>query len=275
MDPLRIRRGIAFCVVLAALAAANYFGWRDWQRTHGPAAPLTAAIEAIASHDSATFEQAIDVDRLVGSYYDQRLARGNPVDEKTRTLYVKAIGRRLRHWIDSGEVEPSSPHFDALIEYLRDAVTRSPRITKPEKHGRNRFAAVILHNAAGDAMTLRLKLVQSDGRWRVAELLNAEEMAQAVLAAERHRLVRLVTLSAPRNVGNGAWELTVTSRSPSAIQRMTGSVTAGGATQTVEMLAAPLAPGESRTLHFDAAASPAVTVTRLTVGGRELPLPLD
>ena len=285
MSIRRVRRVLAYLAVVAVLALANYFGWRDWQRTHGPAVPLTAAINAIADRDSTTFEQVVDVDRLVGSYYDQHLIRGAPVDEKVREAAIRAIRRRLRHWIDAGTVEPSSPHFDALLAFLRDSVARSPQIGQPQPHGRSRTSTVVLRNSLGDTATLLLKIVQSDGRWKVAELLDAEEMVAQVRKAEEHRFARdvaaIVTISPPREQSS-MWESVVVSKTDQPIEQVICTVMAAGATRTLPAVDSPLPGRATRQFRFDLAdcgapaCTPAVTIVRLVAGGHELaPLPLD
>jgi len=182
---------ITRAILLLTVIGLNSAGFVRWNSHRGPRVPLDAAIEAIRNRDSTSFFDAVDVDRLVASYYDQHLQQGQPVPEALRTLYIKAIGRRLRHWIDSGSTENAYPHFDALVAFVREA-TDSRRCQVIDVDEASGNGTIVLQNSADDTVRLKLKVVREAGRWRVAELLNAAEVVREVREAEWHRLTPLL-----------------------------------------------------------------------------------
>src|SRR5216684_707239 len=174
-------------LMLLLIGGLNIIGFVRWYGNRRPGVPLDLAIEAIRNRDSTAFTEAVDVDRLVASYYDQHLLQGRPVSEATRSLYVKAIGRRLRHWIDAGVTETSYPRFDALVTFLRESA--DSRRWKIHDVSETRGSGMItLHNAANDTVEMKLKIVREEGRWRVAELLNVAEVVDEVRNSEWRRL---------------------------------------------------------------------------------------
>jgi hypothetical protein len=174
-------------LMLLMIFGLNIVGLVRWYGNRRPGVPLDLAIEAIRNRDSTAFTEAVDVDRLVASYYDQHLLQGTPVSEATRSLYIKAIGRRLRHWIDAGVTETSYPRFDALVMFLRE----SADLQRWRIHDVNETAGsgtITLHNEANDTVEMKLKIVKEAGRWRVAELLNVAEVVDEIRSSEWHRL---------------------------------------------------------------------------------------
>jgi hypothetical protein len=178
-------------LLLIVIFGLNIVGFIRWNLNRSPEVPLDLAIKAIRAHDSTAFSDAVDIDRLVGSYYDQHLRHGKPVPEATRALYIKNIGRRLRHWIDSGDTENSYPRFDALVKFLGDSV-ESRRVQAGGVDERTSSETVTFQNQANDKVTMRLKVVKDAGRWRVAELLNANEVVSQVRNSELNRVAPLI-----------------------------------------------------------------------------------
>jgi hypothetical protein len=174
-------------LLLLLIFGLNIGGYVRWYSNRRPGVPLDVAIEAIRNRDSTAFTEAVDVDRLVASYYDQHLLQGNPVSEATRSLYIKAIGRRFRHWIDAGTTETSSPRFDALVAFLRESADLH-RWQIHDVSETTGSGTITLRNKANDTVEMKLKIVKEEGRWRVAELLNATEVVDAVRSSEWRQL---------------------------------------------------------------------------------------
>lgn len=174
-------------LLLLLIFGLNIIGLVRWYGNRRPGGPLDRAIEAIGNRDSTAFAEAVDVDRLVASYYDQHLLQARPVQEATRSLYIKAMSRRLRHWIDAGVTETSYPRFDALVTFLRESAD-SRRWQIHDVSETRGSGMITLHNAANDTVEMKLKIVREEGRWRVAELLNVAEVVDEVRNSEWRRL---------------------------------------------------------------------------------------
>jgi hypothetical protein len=178
-----VTRGLLLFIVFGL----NIGGFARWYSNRRPGVALDLAIEAIRKHDSSAFNEVVNVDRLVSSYYDQHLLQGRPVPETTRALYIKAIGRRLCHWIDSGATETSYPRFDALVMFLRESAD-SGRWEVHDVNERSGSGAITLHNKANDSIEMKFKILRETGRWRLAELLNVTDVVDDVRNSEWRRL---------------------------------------------------------------------------------------
>ncbi|HSY48093.1 MAG TPA: hypothetical protein VLC46_04715 [Thermoanaerobaculia bacterium] len=253
------------CLLLLLIFGLNIIGLVRWYGNRRPGVPLDLAIEAIRNRDSTAFTEAVDVDRLVASYYDQHLLQGRPVPEATRSLYIKAIGRRLRHWIDAGVTETSYPRFDALVMFLRE----SADLRRWRIHDVNETAGsgtITLYNAANDTVEMKLKIVREAGRWRVAELLNVADVVDEVRDSEWRRLdpmlqtindaVVIVPPSPSDSVNNANNPITTYSgrvrvkkgRVESAVCDL---YSAGGSfVRTIAVVTSPLDAGQEATFSF-------------------------
>lgn len=251
-------------LLFSAIIGLNGVGFERWYANRRPRVPLEAAIVAIRNRDSTSFFDAVDVDRLVASYYDQHLQQGQPVPEAMRALFIKAIGRRLRHWIDSGSTENAYPHFDALVAFIREA-TDSRRCQVVDVDEASGSGTIVLQNGAGDTVRLKLKIVREAGRWRVAELLNAAEVVHDVREAEWHRLTPLLRRVneaveiTPLLVENSVAENNAVTTYLGAVRVKKGRVEAaacdlysvgGSFVRTIAVLKSPLVAGQSAVFSF-------------------------
>lgn len=251
-------------LLLLLIFGLNIVGLIRWYGNRRPGVPLDLAIEAIRNRDSTAFTEAVDVDRLVASYYDQHLLQGKPVQEATRSLYIKAIGRRLRHWIDAGVTETSYPRFDALVAFLRE----SADLRRWQIHDVSETTGsgtITLHNAANDTVEMRLKVVKEAGRWRVAELLNVPEVVDEVRNSEWHRLgpalqtindAAVIVPPSPSDSVNGSNQITTYSGTVHVKKgRIESAVcdlySAGGSfVRTIAVVRSPLDAGQEATFSF-------------------------
>ena len=295
-----LKRYSVTILVGAAVVGLNGYGAYRLYQLSRPERPFEDAVTAIHRNDALDFSKAVDVERLVASYYDQHLGQGTS-DDGERERVTRALARRLRYWIDTGEMDRTYPRFDALAQFLREAAAPGRHSVRKMETGQAvGFESVELTNAEKQAVRLDLKLVKEHGHWRIAELLNVNQVIGILKELETRRMaamiapvrrqveimppvpVRFVGDPAQRAVYRGEVRAIGTER----VDRVECRIRRGGKEVVRTLLANPAQPGTSSSFEFiwdlcdpaDAGCQPVLSYSRVVLNGRLITIeeqPLD
>jgi len=186
---------LARTVIVAILVGLNIWGYERFHAKRNPRYTLERIGDAIRGRDSATFDTEADVDSIAKSFYDQhilpeRIANGTALIAGVREHDAAAIARRLRRWVETARIdETEKPRLTLLADFVRSGLERNSETIDLINTSRTvSIAEVSLTDRFGIRAQVELRLVNSQGFWRLAEITNVEDLAGQLRRAEVARI---------------------------------------------------------------------------------------
>jgi hypothetical protein len=189
--------------ITVALALIVLNGWGLWRfaQRRDPKYAIAVAAEAIRHRDSTAFAQAADADSIAASYYDQHLSPipikgGTAATPGQRERDVKSIARRLRRSIEI-ETDHNDTEETPRVKLIGTSIGEAVKVgawsvdSTHEAHDIC-LATITLMRPAAPNLKLDMKVSRQQGRWRIVEVTNVEEVIKALRDAEQTRFEKLL-----------------------------------------------------------------------------------
>jgi hypothetical protein len=171
---------LSLAILAALVLAAAGIGYWVYSRT--PTFALQQAARSVRRHDLGTFERYVDLDGVAGSLVDAWTAGPRPArgPQGGWDAAGEALGRAVIGLARPRLVQHVAERIRRQVEDTGrpDALQGSHvRLRDVERRGGAATATVEVSRPDGSVLTAHLRMRERDGRWQVAEILDAADIA--------------------------------------------------------------------------------------------------